>query len=361
MAIEWHIARNGESRGPFTTQEFHKAIDNGEVLPTDHVWRSDGPDWTSAEPYVAASQSNRLPLLGMAGAIAALLVLLGATYWTLPSKLGALTELSIPSQEIPQPGETGTGVGLSGDAIRAHLLQEEPSTAIYRALATKDPAAFDALVSYLESLQIADANAATWQARAYMMGTVAKPKLKNLSDGEMVELMEITRDMSVELAEANAKTCLDVALERPTEDYRSLISPTLQERESNFFVRLLDTPDREIELPTAARAQEINAGVAQRLVQQHPDKVHLLDLANVAPADEKAACLIFVDYLNGILALPEADRAAMLRVLNVNPALLQTQEAEAAAPQEEVPAAPQEPLMVDPTQEFPSTNPPPAP
>lgn len=333
MTIEWYVARNGESRGPFSTQEFHKAIDAGEVLPTDHVWRSDGADWVSAAPYVAAGKPTRVPALAMAGVIAALVVATVAVFATLPSKLEGLV------QEVEQNAAVQPGTEVGADAIRARLLKDEPATAFFRALAEKDPAAFDGLVTHMAGQPLGTPEETIWTARSYMMSNIVKPKFKNMSDADMTELMQITRDMSRQLAETSPKVCLDVALERPFGDLSSLIDADVQGRERALMIKLLDLPEREVALPTAERVQQINMAVAQQLVRKYPDKVHLLDLASVQTQDEKAACLIFVEYLDTILALPDEERAAMLRAMNVNPALLETQASEQAPAAPQVPAA----------------------
>lgn len=335
MAVEWHIARNGVARGPLTTQQFHQAIDAGEVEPADYVWRSDGTDWVSAAPYVSASQSLRIPIGVMAGFLGALLLAVIAGFVTLPTtQLGHLLEMA----QAPNPE----------DAIRERLLRDEPDTAFFRSLAEKDAIAFDGLVSYVAAQNLSNVDEALPATRSYIIGQILQPKLSHLTDEEMTELMTITRDTSAQLAESSPSGCIASTLGQPAGDMRQLLDEGVRQREAAFLIRILDAPPRELDMPTAQQVQQINATIAQKLIAKHGERISLLDFANVKPEDQKDACLLFVEYHDEILHLPDADRAVMLKAMYINPALLVGDEASSAS-QTPPSAAPEAPAAAPPS------------
>ncbi len=55
-AVAWHVAVNGETKGPFNTQQIAEGINGGEVQQTTQVWCSGMSAWTAASkiPQLAA-------------------------------------------------------------------------------------------------------------------------------------------------------------------------------------------------------------------------------------------------------------------------------------------------------------------
>jgi hypothetical protein len=59
----WHVAVNGQTRGPFNDQQLLQGIASGEVTPTTQVWNAGLGAWTPAGqvPQLAAQFGGSAP------------------------------------------------------------------------------------------------------------------------------------------------------------------------------------------------------------------------------------------------------------------------------------------------------------
>jgi uncharacterized RDD family membrane protein YckC len=48
MEREWYFWRDGEQRGPLTAEEMQQMLAEGEIAPSDPVWKESMPDWQKA-------------------------------------------------------------------------------------------------------------------------------------------------------------------------------------------------------------------------------------------------------------------------------------------------------------------------
>src|SRR5262245_25736687 len=48
MGIEWYVARDGKTFGPFTSERMNTGVREGELRRDDHVWCKGMPHWLPA-------------------------------------------------------------------------------------------------------------------------------------------------------------------------------------------------------------------------------------------------------------------------------------------------------------------------
>lgn len=113
MAIEWYVSKDGENRnGPYSEKELANFARDGQVLPTDLLWREGLPDWTPASklkglPFPAKAKAPP-PLPGKKP--------------KKPKEDKTLDFVEAVSAEKPKPVEEEEGSGLMIPAIIIGLL-----------------------------------------------------------------------------------------------------------------------------------------------------------------------------------------------------------------------------------------------
>lgn len=311
MAIDWYVARNGESRGPLTTRQFHEAIDNGELLSSDHVWRSDGTQWVSAASYVEGAPSMKLPLGMIAGVLALLVVALVVVGATLADKFARFAELQEAGAAKQKKVEQERGVG-----IRAELLRGGRETELARAVAAKEPALFEETVAYLS--RQSGTEALLPQVRPFVMIHGIAPKLSFVKASDAAELMAVTRDVTAFLAERDPAACVAYAHYGQLQGSVEL-EPSLQDRDTAVLSRMLDAKETSAsDVVDGRTGLDSNVRIGHELAAKFPNTSDIADLADVAPGREKAACELFTAYLDRVLQLPEEERSALLRIMRLD-------------------------------------------
>lgn len=53
MATEWNLSRDGETYGPYTSEELREMAVDGNIVPTDLVWKEGLDDWVEARKLKA--------------------------------------------------------------------------------------------------------------------------------------------------------------------------------------------------------------------------------------------------------------------------------------------------------------------
>jgi len=63
MAIEWHYAKNGKQYGPVSSQRLRRLATDGELTPTDFVWKDGMLHWASAGKVAGLFENTSPPQL----------------------------------------------------------------------------------------------------------------------------------------------------------------------------------------------------------------------------------------------------------------------------------------------------------
>lgn len=328
--IQWFLTRDGETVAQFTTEEFKDAVARGRIRRTDYIRRSDSSTFISADEFLPATYQPKSGAAAYAASLFAAVGFVGLVLYTvvMPSvaKLGTidLAKLQAPASE-PAAAED------NHDAIRQALMSDTSENGAFQLLAGKDPAAFEELVAHVASVSDGETDTIS-VARQYLMKTIIEPRAKFLSDDDKVASMTLTRDISAHLATGNPELCIATAVGKPAGDVRPFLTPALADRERELMAKMLDTSPREIELLPAETLQELNKKVAVALYAAHADQIALLDLENVPPGQEAAACQMFVAYLDGVLGLPRDESVALIRAMMTDPSKLSRETPAAPAP-----------------------------
>lgn len=336
MDTQWFLTRNGETIAQYSTEQFKRAVAKRVLRQTDYVRRSDSSTQISAAEFLPATYQPRSAVPRVLGSIVAVIavicgvgygvrVLAPAYLQTAFENLGKLQTDGSPQSAIRQA------------ALRQILLSDTTSGGFFLALSQKDPEAFEALVAqFADSLNTESADEVLPQVRAYLMKTIIEPRSHNLTDDDKAAMLALNRDMSLQLAATNPKMCLAHALAKPFGDMKPFITPELKAREEQLMLKLLDAEPQAFDILPAKDLQAINTKVGTNLYEKHGDEIDLLDLEKAPDGKEEAACRMFAAYLDGVLALPEPERIALVRAMVLAPERLT---ADVTAPQEvQVPA-----------------------
>lgn len=349
MDTQWFLTRDGETIAQFSTEEFKRAVAKGRIYPTDFVRRSDSSTYVSAAHFVPADVKRRSAAPAIIGGIVAVLAVL-VGLGQLAKTIGPSLETALSSLEHLKT-DANVGTVVRRTAIRQALLSDSANNRFYQALAEKDPEAFETMVAHFADATTENVEEIIPKARDYLMKQVLEPRAKYLPDDDRVEMMALSRDMSLELAQTNPKLCIAVALGKPFGDIRPFVTDGIRGREENMMLKMLDASPHDVELRPAADLQALNTQVATKLYDTHKDDIGLLDLANVPDGKQETACRVFADYIDGVLNLPREDSLALLRAMTLDPARLEQsapeQPSETTAPGATVPDVQEEAAAPD--------------
>lgn len=314
MDDQWFLTRNGETIAQFTTEQFRRAVTKGVVRPGDYVRRSDSSALILADDFLP--QPYRRSRAGALSFVAAGLVLAGifggGAYGVSrlsPELLQSATQLS----KLDQSAQSA----IKRETFRQVLLAGE--SPFYRVLAEKDPQAFEDMLTHFADSVGQSEHDLIANARAYLMKNILEPRARYLSDDDKMAMLSLSRDFSQHLAGINPKLCIAQALGKPFGDMRPFMTPELAQREEALMLKMLEATPQTYDLAPAQEVQALNGKVAAALYQTHGDDVALLDLANAPEGKEEQACRMFVAYLDGVLNLPESERVALVRAMNLDP------------------------------------------
>jgi hypothetical protein len=195
---------------------------------------------------------------------------------------------------------------------------------IYRLVEEKEPATFDAIVEVMATNFRSGATQEQVMIlmREQFVERISKPRMKFLADEHLLELYQLFVEMVDQLAQTNPTMCLAMTQGKPFGDLRPYVSADVGRRELALMERMLETRPRQFTLLPAARLQEINTKVAMALYAIHGSAIEVLDPTKHTPGREKAACVMFGEYLKNVLRLPKGEATALLRAMIVDPARL---------------------------------------
>jgi hypothetical protein len=195
---------------------------------------------------------------------------------------------------------------------------------IYRLVEEKEPATFDAIVEVMATNFRSGATQEQVMIlmREQFVERISKPRMKFLADEHLLELYQLFVEMVDQLAQTNPTMCLAMTQGKPFGDLRPYVSADVGRRELALMERMLETRPRQFTLLPAARLQEINTKVAMALYAIHGSAIEVLDPTKQTPGREKAACVMFGEYLKNVLRLPKGEATALLGAMIVDPARL---------------------------------------
>lgn len=316
MEVQWFLTRDGETIAQYSTEEFRRAVQNGAIRPTDYIRRSDSSGYILASEFLPQPTHEQRSGLGKALAIVVLLGALGGgTYAALPylpaeqarDFLSKLTEKGPSKREI----------------LKEYLTTDAAYSRFFRGLEQKNPQAFEALLTELSdkmsSSDIAEIRSTT---NIFFRRQIVEQKSRFLQDPDRAEKLALSRDIARHLASSDADLCIAHALGKAPDDIGRSMTPELRNREADLMLKMLDAPPVQYELIPAREAQALNTKVAHHLFQSHGTEINLLDLEKVPDGKQATACRIFADYLDTVLKLPDNERIALTRVIELDPARL---------------------------------------
>lgn len=329
MDTQWFLTRDGETIAQFSTAQFKRAVVKGVIRPTDFVRRSDSSTFISAAQFLPASYHARSATGRIvAGVLAAVALLGGVGYGVMTLGPKYLTTAFASLEKL----QTAAGADVRREALKYRLLTDEATQRFFQALAEKHPDTFETIVTQFAANADMGLDDAIAKARSYLMTQVIQPRSRFLDDEDKVALMTLSRDMTAHLATTNPKLCIAVALGKPFGDIRPFVTPDLTAREQDLLLKMLDASPQSADLLPAADAQALNNKIARQLYETHGEETALLDLENVPEGKDEPACRMFAAYLDGLLALPQDERVALVRVMMIDPERLTQTAPTAVAP-----------------------------
>jgi hypothetical protein len=340
MDTQWFLTRNGETIAQYSTEQFKQAVANRVLRPADYVRRSDSSTLISAAEFLPATYQPRSAAPRVLGQMVLLALALGAVAFTVSAYLPSMQQTLSRLEEASRGAGVPAGGSNTGENAVWQTVQTEP---FYKALQEKDPAAYNAMIVYVQSITASEQPADMLpKLRAYVDETVLKPRLLYLSDDARLTMLTLNRDITLELANTDPKLCIKHALGTSPGEVFAAISPAMRARDDDFRISMLDATPQTYDLLPPQELQALNAKVGTALYAKHGNDVGLLDLQNVAEGKEQAACQMFAAYLDGVLTLPDADRIALVRAMMLEPQRLAATETAPAAPAEAADAMPQD-------------------
>jgi hypothetical protein len=331
MDEQWFLTRNGETIAQFSTEKFKRAVSKGIVRPGDYVRRSDSSALILADDFLP--KPHRKPRSAALPFLAAGLVLagiFGGVFYGL-SRLEP-TLLQAAMDRLAQFDKSAQAA-VQREVMRQVLLSDTSDNRFFKALAEKDPQAFEDMLTHFSDTTGEAAQDIVPKAREYLMKNIIEPRSRYLADDDKVAMLSLNRDFGAQLAGSNAKMCIAHALGKPYGDMRPFITPELAQREEDLMLKMLDAEPQTYDLAPAKEVQALNGKVAMALYQAHGDDVALLDLENVPDGKEEQACRMFGAYLDGVLNLPQDERVALVRAIVLDPDRLSGENPAAAEPQ----------------------------
>ena len=195
---------------------------------------------------------------------------------------------------------------------------------LYRRLEEKEPATFDAIVQVLTTNLRSGATQDQVMAliREQFIERISKPRMGYLADDDVLEMFRLTVAMAAALAQTNPRACIAMVQGKLFGDLRPYLSIEIARKEQALMERMLDTAPRPIALLSSGQLQAINKKVFVDLYATHGDAIAILDPAKQTAGQEKAGCLMFADYMNGILKLPRHEALALFRAMLLDPSRL---------------------------------------
>jgi hypothetical protein len=255
-------------------------------------------------------------------------------------KIGAASVGFLLGAGFGKMSEVGLGLGIDHvrdatylgyvrpkiDAARIRRVLREGGEAgrLYRLVEEREPATFDAIV------QVVVANARTDATqdqlinlmREQFIERISKPRMRYLADNDLLVAFTLSADMVRELAQTNPRLCVAMMQGKPFGDLRPFVSAEIAQRERALMERMITVAPRQFSLLPAAQLQDINRKIAIELYSIYGVELEVLDPAKQTPGRERAACVMYAEYLKRIFNLPKQEAAALLRALVVDPARL---------------------------------------
>lgn len=317
MDDQWFLTRNGETIAQYSTEQFRRAVAKGLVRPGDYMRRSDSSALILADDFLPRpfrkSRSGALSFIAAGAVFIAVLAGFGFAVTALAPQLVQTALISMSKRS-----ETA-GFEARREALKKALLEDQSNSFLFKALAEKDPQAFEDMITHFVDMAGEGTEDLIAKSREYLMKTILEPRSRNLSDDDKIAMLTLSRDFGAQLAGTNAKMCIAHALGKPYGDIRPFITEDLVKREQEMMLKMLEATPQEFDLPSAKDVQALNGKVAVALYQAHGDDVSLLDLENVPEGKEEKACRMFGAYLDGVLNLPQEERVALVRTIVLDP------------------------------------------
>ncbi|MDX2274406.1 MAG: hypothetical protein NW206_03060 [Hyphomonadaceae bacterium] len=201
-------------------------------------------------------------------------------------------------------------------SIERQLLNDPTFGPMASAWRETDPASFDVYLGRVASAAGGNRAAAIEQARAELM-EAARPRIPNLSDAQLVEVIRLARDQMRELKASHPIVCYPLFQGRRFGDISPYLSQALIQRETNLLTAAFRA-NPNAQQPALAEAElvaEINDLVARTRAQFGEDIALIAPDAQVE-GREPRVCDAAAALYDQMLAMPEPQAAALMRGLS---------------------------------------------
>jgi hypothetical protein len=209
------------------------------------------------------------------------------------------------------------GPTLAGEnaSIERQLLTDANFGAMANAWKQNDAASFDAFIVGVSQASSGNVAFAVEQARAELIAA-ARPRVANLSDAHLVEIIRLARDQMRELKSAHPIVCYPLFQGRRFGDISRYLSADLRQREMDLLTEAFraDPSAARPALSEAELATSINEVVVRTRAQFGEDIALIAPDAQVE-GREPRVCDAAAALYDQMLAMPEPQAAALMRGL----------------------------------------------
>lgn len=206
-------------------------------------------------------------------------------------------------------------VDMFGDKLMARFESQQP---VYRIIREHEPGLYVKVqANVLDSLKRNASSDELAVAARRPLEAYVQDVMLQVPDKELVQMMELSSDLTAILATANPELCVDMILGRPYGNISQYMPRELAERElavTEAFVTASKAPDR------AKLPPEEMANVLIQVIQARSEATGIPFSEFAAVGDgtlpPARACSVAREFLLAVLALPAEQAAPLLRALN---------------------------------------------
>lgn len=209
------------------------------------------------------------------------------------------------------------GPGSAGDnpPIERQLLNDRDFGAMASAWKQSDPATFDAFIARVSNTSGGNVSAAIEQGRAELIAA-ARPRVSNLSDAHLVEVIRLARDQMRELKTSHPIVCYPLFQGRRFGDISPYLSEGLRQREMDLLTEAFRADPNAIH--PALSETELITSINEVVVRARAEFGE--DIALIAPdaqveGREPLVCEAAAALYDQMLTIPEPQAAALMRGL----------------------------------------------
>lgn len=256
---------------------------------------------------------------GIGGGVGALLGFglgrLAPQSWRRGLEMGCAVALALAGAKVAAM-VAGPNPAADAPAIERQLLNDENFGQLASAWKEGDPQSFAAFVARIQNTSGGNAASAIERGRAELI-EAARPRVRNLNDAELMEVIRLARDQMRELKASHPVVCYPLFQGRRFGDISGYLSADLRQREMALLTAAFRA-DPNAQRPALAE-QELVTSINELVVRTRAQFGE--DIALIAPdaqveGREPRVCEAAAALYDQMLAMPEPQAAALMRGLS---------------------------------------------